>query len=175
MFLCLVSNNTCNYFWIIYNLRSWLAQEHGKTQELPRNDEVLTTVPGYIFAISCSSFIRCFMLLFPLVASSQSSKQRWGERSRIQFPHYSALSNFFVDNYAKIRAKRGLDQWKGSLPVCWWKLPNKPREEGYVLVGLLLSWLNSPKDSISDFKTTILYLNKRAWHNHSNHWPSLGE
>lgn len=57
------------------------------------------------------------MLLFPLEASSQSSKQRWGERSRIQFPHYSAVSNFFVDNYAKIRANRGLDQWEGSLPV----------------------------------------------------------
>lgn len=94
-----------------------MALEHGKTQELPRNDEVLTTVLGYISAISCSSFIRCFMLLFPLEASSQSSKQRWGERSRIQFPHYSAVSNFFVDNYAKIGANRGLDQWEGSLPV----------------------------------------------------------
>lgn len=159
MFLCLVSNNTCNYFWIIYNLRSWLAQEHGKTQELPRNDEVLTTVPGYISAISCSSFIRCFMLLFPLVASSQSSKQRWGERSRIQFPHYSALSNFFVDNYAKIRAKRGLDQLEGSLPVLM--EASKQAKRGRIRSGWLIIILaqqsQRAKDSISDFKTTISF------------------
>ena len=89
-----------------------------KNSELPRYDEVLTTVPGYISAISGSSFIRCSILLFPPVTSSQSSKQRWRKiKSKIQFPHHSALLNFSVDNYAKIRTKRSLDQWEGSLPV----------------------------------------------------------
>ena len=32
LFLCLISNNTYYYFPIIYNLSSWLALEHGKTQ-----------------------------------------------------------------------------------------------------------------------------------------------
>ena len=145
-----------------------------KNSELPRYDEVLTTVPGYISAISGSSFIRCSILLFPPVISSQSSKQRWRKiKSKIQFPHHSALFNFSVDNYAKIRAKRGLDQWEGSLPVqCWWKLPSKPKEEGYVLVGLL-SRLHILKDS--DFRTTISFsLLSWGWHHHYNHWPSLG-
>ena len=97
------------------------------------------------------------MLLFPLVASSQSSKQRWGERSRIQFPHYSALSNFFVDNYAKIRAKRGLDQLEGSLPVLMEasKQAKRGRIRSGWLVIILAQQPHRAKDSISDFKTTI--------------------
>ena len=39
---------------------------------------------------------------------------------------------------------------------CWWKLPNKPREEGYVLVGLL-SRLNILEGLTSDCRPTISF------------------
>ena len=66
-----------------------------KNSELPRYDEVLTTVPGYISAISGSSFIRCSILLFPPVISSQSSKQRWRKSSqKFNFPTTQPCSIF---------------------------------------------------------------------------------
>ena len=127
-----------------------------KNSELPRYHEVLTTVPGYISAISGSSFIRCSILLFPPVTSSQSSKQRWRKiKSKIQFPTTRPFKTFPLIIMRK-SGRRGA--WINGKEVyqCWWKLPNKPREEGYVLVGLL-SRLHIIKDSTSDFRTTISF------------------
>ena len=69
--------------------------------------------------------------------------------------HHSAFKTFPLIIMRK-SGRRGARINGKEVYQCWWKLPNKPREEGYVLVGLL-SRLHILKDSTSDFRTTISF------------------
>ena len=94
-----------------------MGLEHGKTRSfldmtmfLQQSLAIFLQSPVHL-----SSGVPCFCFLHWYPHSHPNKDGGW--RERFNFPTTESFSNFSVDNYAKIRAKRGLDQWEGSLPV----------------------------------------------------------
>ena len=82
------------------------------------------------------------------------TKMEDGEKDSISPPR--SLFQTFPLIIMRKSGRRGA--WINGKEVyrCWWKLPNKPREEGYVLVGLL-SRLNILEGLTSDYRPTISF------------------